>query len=185
MKRSMHVPDQRTSKQQRDNMRGFRKKFQRASRGGGATVVTAILGDEVKTVHVTLATGSRAPTEAAWRRFCTVFPGLPSSVFGSQSTAMVHSTTHDGKQQCSVDMQPADFNIDEGHPVVGCMEFDAAKCHFEVHIDVDAFDECFRMTNKEAPARVAAAAPSRSDHPGKATAPDHALSRVLFPPGLI
>ena len=116
MKRSMHVPDQRTSKQQRDNMRGFRKKFQRASRGGGATVVTAILGDEVKTVHVTLATGSRAPTEAAWRRFCTVFPGLPSSVFGSQSKAMGHGTTFDGRPECSVDMQPADSTKTRGIP---------------------------------------------------------------------
>ena len=109
---TMGTEHQRRSKRRRGDSGttpGFREQLHKASHDG-AIVVTAILGDEVVTVQVT--TGSRAPTEAAWTRFCTAFPGLPALVFGSRSDGMSEDAATNPRPE-HVSMSPTEFDTDE------------------------------------------------------------------------
>ena len=145
---TMETEHQRRSKRRRGDSGprpGFREQLRKASHDG-VIVVTAILGDEVVTVQVT--TGSRAPSEAAWTRFCTGFPGLPALVFGSRSGGMSEDAATNPLPE-HVSMSPTDFDADEERPVVGSMAFDATKCQFEVCVNVEAFEACIPIDNKD------------------------------------
>ena len=145
---TMETGHQRRSKRRRGDSGprpGFREQLRKASHDG-VIVVTAILGDEVVTVQVT--TGSRAPTEAAWTRCCTAFPGLPALVFGSRSDGMSEDAATNPRPE-HVSMSPTEFDTDEERPVIGAVRFDATKYQFVVRVNVEAFEACIRTDNKD------------------------------------